>query len=626
MKHAKKLASLLLVLVMVFALTATAFAEGAEEGGGDDTPKGSITITDAVEGQQYTIYKILDLAAYTKIEDDENGAVTGVKDLVYKATDAWVSWLRTQKDYVSVDTQGYVAWKTGTDDDARIAAFAKAALEFAKQQNFVATQGPLSPTKGEDGTYSVTFSNLDLGYYLVDSTLGALCMLDTTALSVNIREKNAVPTNEKKVEEDSKVGTTTTDEEGNTIAVDPWDFTNDADIGQTVNFKSTIEIPVGSENIVFHDKMDDGFTLNQEKEESGDNYKYIKIYTDKDLKTELDTNNYTVTIIPTSDNKSSGSSTTGGPHDCTFEISFTAEYLKSLPVTTSAEDGAESGSDDNESTEDTTEDNGVTTLYVVYSATLNENAVVVKGKEKKGNENTSWVSYGDSTNTKTTPASTTTTYTWSLPVFKYAVKNGAEEALPNAEFELYTEEGYKNKNDQNDTAIYLVKETTAENSTETANSATVAANDTGDSGEEDTPTTPTTPTYVIYRVATATEITNKETSGANQTIQTDATGRFRIEGLDSGTYYLVETKAPAPYNVVPEPIVITIDKDGKINATTDDGGNTTGLDEIKVLNQDGTELPSTGGMGTTLFYVIGGILVVAAVVLLITKKRMSAEK
>lgn len=610
MKHAKKLASLLLVLVMVFALTATAFAEGAEEGGGDDTPKGSITITDAVEGQQYTIYKILDLAAYTKIEDDENGAVTGVKDLVYKATDAWVSWLRTQKDYVSVDTQGYVAWKTGTDDDARIAAFAKAALEFAKQQNFVATQGPLSPTKGEDGTYSVTFSNLDLGYYLVDSTLGALCMLDTTALSVNIREKNAVPTNEKKVEEDSKVGTT--DEAG------PWDSTNDADIGQPVNFKSTIKIPVGSENIVFHDKMDAGFTLDTDS---------IKVYTTYTEETKNELGNSGTDENGGTINNVNYTVTTNNLNDqCTFEISFTADYLKSLPVTTSAEDGAESGSDDNESTEDTTEDNGVTTLYVVYSATLNENAVVVKGKEKKGNENTSWVSYGDSTNTKTTPESTTTTYTWSLPVFKYAVKNGAEEALPNAEFELYTEEGYKNKNDQNDTAIYLVKETTAENSTETANSATVAANDTGDSGEEDTPTTPTTPTYVIYRVATATEITNKETSGANQTIQTDATGRFRIEGLDSGTYYLVETKAPAPYNVVPEPIVITIDKDGKINATTDDGGNTTGLDEIKVLNQDGTELPSTGGMGTTLFYVIGGILVVAAVVLLITKKRMSAEK
>ena len=48
--------------------------------------------------------------------------------------------------------------------------------------------------------------------------------------------------------------------------------------------------------------------------------------------------------------------------------------------------------------------------------------------------------------------------------------------------------------------------------------------------------------------------------------------------------------------------------------------------DIKVLNQTGTELPSTGGMGTTLFYVVGGLLVAVAVVLLVTKKKMSADK
>lgn len=49
------------------------------------------------------------------------------------------------------------------------------------------------------------------------------------------------------------------------------------------------------------------------------------------------------------------------------------------------------------------------------------------------------------------------------------------------------------------------------------------------------------------------------------------------------------------------------------------------MDEVKVLNQSGTELPSTGGMGTTIFYILGSILVVGAVVLLVTKKRMSAS-
>ena len=48
-----------------------------------------------------------------------------------------------------------------------------------------------------------------------------------------------------------------------------------------------------------------------------------------------------------------------------------------------------------------------------------------------------------------------------------------------------------------------------------------------------------------------------------------------------------------------------------------------GVDEVKVLNQSGTELPSTGGIGTTIFYIVGGVLVVGAVVLLVTKKRMN---
>lgn len=50
-----------------------------------------------------------------------------------------------------------------------------------------------------------------------------------------------------------------------------------------------------------------------------------------------------------------------------------------------------------------------------------------------------------------------------------------------------------------------------------------------------------------------------------------------------------------------------------------------GVDEVKVLNQSGTELPSTGGMGTTIFYVLGGVLVLVAVVLLVTKKRMNKK-
>ena len=67
---------------------------------------------------------------------------------------------------------------------------------------------------------------------------------------------------------------------------------------------------------------------------------------------------------------------------------------------------------------------------------------------------------------------------------------------------------------------------------------------------------------------------------------------------------------------------MTIDDKGKVNATTE---NPEGVTEVKVLNQTGAELPSTGGVGTTVFYVVGSVLVLAALVLLVTRKRMGAK-
>ena len=109
--------------------------------------------------------------------------------------------------------------------------------------------------------------------------------------------------------------------------------------------------------------------------------------------------------------------------------------------------------------------------------------------------------------------------------------------------------------------------------------------------------------------------------------ETPNNGRFSIIGLDAGTYYLKEIEAPAGYNMLKDPIevVITATVDGATNTGT--ATVTPAVDgTVKVENKTGAELPSTGGIGTTIFYVVGGLLVVAAGVLLVTRKRMSKSE
>ena len=471
----KKILSIALVLILMLTV---AFAE---------TTGGSITINDAVVGQTYTIYQILDLESYN----------ASANAYAYKATTAWSTFINSDAikgTYVEVDAQGYVTWKDGAD----AAAFAKAAQEYAKK-NSIANQGSVTAT-----TTTVSFTGLDLGYYLVDSTLGTLCSLDTTNPNVVMEEKNEVPTNVKTVQEDS---------------TNNYGDKNDADIGQTVNFKSTITAQAGAENYVFHDTMSAGLT-------------YTGVTGITLNGTAVDASNYTVV-------------TTGLTDDCTFEVRFTQAFCDTLKANDQ--------------------------IVISYTATLNENAVIAGD----GNPNTSKVSYGDSSNTKYTPDSQTKTYTWDVDVFKYTKVGETETALAGATFTL-------SKNADGSNPIALVSE-----------------------GNN------------VYRVAKTGE------TGTVTEITTDATGKFTIKGLDADTYYLTETAAPAGYNKLAGPVTIVIGANGVVNGTTE---APQGVDEVKVLNQSGAKLPSTGGIGTTIFYVIGAALVIGAIVVLIAKKRAGSEK
>lgn len=485
MKRMKKIASLLLALVMVLTMTTTAFA--AQEG---ELTGGTITIKNAVEGQKYNAYQILYLESYNA----DTGAYS------YKANSAWKTWLEKeeQKTYVSISDEGYVTWKEGAD----AAAFAKAALAYAKQQSFEA-DATVTATKGADETVTASMKDLKLGYYLVDSTLGTLCSLDTTKPSAEIEEKNAQPTIEKKVREDS---------------TNEWGDSNSAEIGQTVEFKTTINAKKGAQNYVLHDKMDAGLTLNRTSIT-------VKVG-DTPLTKDTD---YTVVF-----------DTTDG---CTFEIKFAQTYLDKI-------------------TEDTT-------IVVTYSAVLNENAKI----STDANYNKTKLDYGDGSSTK---EDTTETYTFKFDIIK---TDSNKKLLSGAKFELYDAATGGNK-------IALVKESEG-----------------------------------VYRVATPDE--EKADDFTSAVIEA---GKVTVKGLDSDsktTYWLEEIEAPAGYNKLNARVEVKM-TEGK-NLETTMTGDTWAEENggVQITNQSGTELPSTGGIGTTIFYVIGAILVIGSAVLLITKKRMS---
>lgn len=493
MKIIKKIAAIMLSVMMVLGMCSVVGAEGTSETSA--TKDGKITITNAVPKQKYTIYQILELESFSDKTAENPG------NYAYKATTKWKGFVESEtgETYLKTDGSGYVTWVENADP----VAFAKAALAYAKDptNSIVAEKSANAPDATEGSTTStVTFEGLSLGYYLVDSSVGALCSLNTTAKEVEIQEKNGVPSVEKKVQEDSD---------------DHWDKDNTADIGQTVNFQTTITAQAGAQNYVLHDKMDKGLTFNND----------INV---KKNGSVVDTSNYTL-----------NANITDG---CTFEIVFAQEFCDKL--------------------------NANDTIIVTYSATLNENAVI----GEKGNTNEAKLEYGD----KKTISSKTITKTYQIPVFKYTKKNdGTNKGLSGAIFTL-------SKDPKGDNPIELVK------ITEPANT---------------------------YRVAK-----KREAEGITKItkVTTPENGSFTIIGLDADTYFLTEIQQPDGYNKLSAPVKIVIKEDGTI--TIGDATNT--VDKVEVENKSGSILPSTGGMGTTLFYIFGAILVIGSGVVLITKKRM----
>jgi len=500
----KKLLKIFFAIVLVLGFTNVDALSGT-----NTNTKGTITIDNAEVGKTYTAYQVL------KLESFDQG-----KAYAYVINTNWETFVTTGegKDYLEVNELGYVSWKA-SEEDSSVAAFAKAALNYANTVNNDSDEtNNVTFTAKTASSSTVVFDELNLGYYLIDSSLGALCSLNTTDPTTTIKEKNSAPTVDKTVKENGTYGKT-----------------NDASIGDTVEFKTVITVGKGSQNYKLHDTMSTGLTLNDNS---------FVVTAKKADSTAVNTEGgYTVKETP--DNKD------------TFTIEFTNTLVEAI---------GEKG-----------------TIEVTYTATLNSNAVI----SGEGNPNNTSLDYGDNHNTTSTP---TKTYTYSFDVVKTKT---SKEVLNGAEFNLLDV-------NNNIIKVVFVKE---ENGVK------------------------------VYKVAEDKTVTSASIQA----------GVARIEGLDSGTYYLNETKIPDGYNRLAKNPSITInaannhasteytceagelneakcviDEENTVDATLSyvNGG-------LQVINYTGTELPSTGGAGTTLFITIGTLMVLGFGLLLTTKLRMS---
>ena len=637
MKTMKKLTSLLLVLLMVVGMMSiTAWAAGDDEPAAPaTTPTGNIhtpgdddshtvTIKGVSENQVFVAYQIFAGDYYR--ESDEAGTAKGTLSnitwgsgvdiepkgkLQAKDTDEISKYLNGK------DPQTAKEWADFLTDYVDNSDVAKA---FAQLVNGHLTGTGIAedPNMRKEG--NAGFSALPDGYYLIkNSSVGTDTdgnsetytefMLEVVG-DVQANVKSDIPEVDKEITksgEDGKV-----DEDGKK---------SEAAIGDEIEYKITGTLPDNYDAYKYYfyefvDTFDPGLTFSDDdvtdemnvKDDAG-NWSYVKVTADGKDVTEFFTVNYDA---------------------ASRKLTVTCNDLKKIEGLTSE-----------------------SKIVVTYSDTLNEKAEVAP----KGNDNKVKLRYETNPNYRgngeeepdepgpdrpvgETPDRTVTTFTTELDLTK--VIGGTDTPLAGAEFTLIGD----NLNE--------VKITTAVVYTEDANGdwyllkdGTYTQTAPGDDVDETAYDSTTT------KYTKSTEV-RAETVGANgESIsvvvgEVDAQGKVTFTGLRAGNYTLKETKTPDGYNTMAD-ITFTIEvsfsgEEGSYTATFTVTNVKQGDKEFSadaddcpinsngsilsgnIANYSGATLPETGGIGTTIFYAVGGLLAVGAVILLITKRRMNISE
>ena len=594
MKKARKLTAVLLSLVMLLALVVPASA----------AENYSITIHNDKTGHTYEAYQIFagtvssDAATDGETEGPMLGDITwgsgvdgGALLAALKAAD--------EEKYGACTTAADVAEALGTE--TATAADAAAFADIAAQ-HLTATVAGTATAPNDGGNYII--EGLPAGYYLVKDSLQEDDNQTGQVLSdyivqvlgnVTMEPKDSgIPTLEKKVAEEGKGNEGKYNQDGGYGTY--YNDVADWNIGDSVPFKLIASMPDAAEiaaydtySYTFHDTLDPGLTLEQKAGEDQTTFAIYFVNTkNEDPRAEgfqyLDAAKYDVNIDAE-----------------TNSFTIAIDDLKTLMVTTAGGQQIPATNYDY--------------IVIFYDAVLNANAEI----GLPGNENTAYLEFSNNPNgdgTGRTEDDKVIVFTYELDGTK--VDGETQAALQNAQFVLLN--GAKSE------------AAMVENGKVTgwAKVATEAA-----AGDVQMPGT-----YEEW----------VERYGDQNVILTSAAdGIFKIAGLDDGTYYLREIQAPNGYNLLEEDVqlVITADTENGQNWAGDPATALTALNMtitvgeagptqvrgdleggtvgVTVENNQGATLPETGGMGTTLFYIIGGLLVVGAGILLVVRIRMKAH-
>ena len=551
-----------MLLAVIMVLTMVAPAFAA-----NDTPH-TITLQFEKSGHTYDAYQIF-------AGDLENGKLTNITWGKGVNGDAVLAALQASEllgaDFAGAESAEQVAHVLTNyeNDSAKIEAFGRIVAANLNEKAGTSTE-----TEGADG-YNYAINVKGDGYYIVmdAGTIGNTDAATKYILQVlgdmTITAKADIPTLEKDILED-----------GNKVDL------NEVFVGDKIDYVLTSKVPTmdgyNKYFFIINDTMSEGLTFNNDV--------VVKIGSN----TLVEGTDYTVEITNNADGTTS------------FEIIF-KNFIQYKAVAGSA-------------------------IEVTYSATLNEKAKI--GEE--GNPNTANLTFSNNPNEDgvgtpetpdkpgpddddvigETPDDTVITYTSGIKLKKVDAEG---KSLTGAKFKI---EGVSEK-------VVIINEnifTESENGTYyRLTDGTYTEEEPNDLTKKDYEST-----SVKYELIT---VVNKTTEKTNIVTEAwvDENGIITFEGLGEGTFTITEMEAPEGYNKLTNPItiVISFNKNGTPKWTATQNGNPMELEgnlfAFEVVNKAGATLPTTGGMGTTLFYVVGAVLVMAAVVLLITKKRVANE-